>query len=193
MKICQFEGCGKQAICKGLCAAHYQQQRAGKPLTPLQVQYHGYSEVKRFLMRVEKGEKHECWPWTGSRMNENWHGQWRNQAGEIEPTHRATWRLFCGEIPEGMHVLHKCDNPICVNPDHLFLGTRSDNAKDMWAKKRARPKAQHGEGHGCSKLTDEDVRRIRESSTSGVELAEQYGVGKTTISSIRLRKTWRHI
>lgn len=193
MKLCSFEGCGKKSICKGLCAAHYQQQRQGKALTPLQVQYHGFTEEKRFLMRVIKGAPSECWPWTGSRMKENWHGQWRNATGAIEPTHRAAYRLFVGPLPSGMHVLHKCDNPICVNPGHLFLGTQADNAKDMWQKRRGRPGVSRGEDHGCAKLTAESVLQIRDSTESDVALAEKYKVSRTTIHEIRKRISWNHI
>ena len=193
MAACSFEGCGKKSICKGLCAAHYQQQRQGKELKPLQVQYHGFSESNRFMMRVQVGGKHDCWPWTGSRFSADWHGQWRNEAGQIEPTHRAAYRLFVGELPKGMHVCHKCDNPICVNPNHLFLGTRADNARDMWAKGRARPGVSRGEAHGCATLTEAQVLEIRESTEHGPTLALKYGVTRTTISEIRRRKTWTHI
>lgn len=192
MKLCAFDGCGKKSFCKGFCGGHYRQHANGEMLRPLQVQYHGLTEIARFLMRVEKRGKDECWPWTGSRQ-ERWHGQWRNAAGEIEPTHRAAWRLFVGEIPEGMHVLHRCDNPICVNPAHFFLGTQSDNAKDMWAKKRARPQTSRGEKHGMSKLTAEMVVEIRQSTLSGAEVARKFGVSQTTVSGIRLRKAWNHI
>jgi hypothetical protein len=191
MKVCAFDGCGKDAFCKGLCAAHYQQQRAGKPLTPLQVQYHGLSEVARFMRRVNKGSRNQCWEWTGS-LN-NGYGQWRNLAGEIELAHRASWRMFVGPIPEGEGVLHRCDNPPCCNPAHLFTGTNAVNIADMWAKKRANPGVSRGEKHGMAKLTAEIVREIRGSSEPGIVLAKKYGVANTTISDIRKRRIWNHI
>jgi hypothetical protein len=126
-------------------------------------------------------------------MKENWHGQWRNATGAIEPTHRAAYRLFVGPLPSGMHVLHKCDNPICVNPGHLFLGTQADNAKDMWQKRRGRPGVSRGEDHGCAKLTAESVLQIRDSTESDVALAEKYKVSRTTIHEIRKRISWNHI
>jgi len=198
MAECGFVGCGKGAVCKGLCQAHYAQQKAGKPLKPLQVQYHGYSESKRFLMRVKAGKPSECWEWTGSRKwsgprNEKWHGQWRNAAGGIELAHRAAWRLMVGPIPEGVFVLHKCDNPVCVNPAHMFLGSQSDNLKDMWAKGRANPGMSRGEKHGMSKLTAEAVREIRSSPLNGVEMAKKFSVAPTTIYDVRNRKIWNHI
>jgi hypothetical protein len=197
LKICSYEGCGKKAHCKGLCPAHYQQQRHGKELKPLQVQYHGFTEPKRFLMRVDVRGKDECWPWTGSRnlaRGKPWYGQW-TPAGDMAPelTHRAAYRLFVGLIPDGQFVLHKCDNPVCVNPAHLFLGSQADNVKDMWTKKRGNPGTSRGEKHGMSKLTAEIVEEIRKSTSHGTELAAKYGVSRVTISEIRTRKTWRHV
>jgi hypothetical protein len=101
--------------------------------------------------------------------------------------------LFVGEIPDGKFVLHKCDNPACVNPGHLFIGTQADNVKDMWDKNRARQGINRGESHGMSKLTADDVRAIRESSASGPVLAARYDVTRTTIADIRNRKIWTHI
>ena len=169
--MCKFDGCERKARSGGYCPAHYQQFRAGKDLKPLQVQHHGLSEYDRFFRRVELGSPNDCWNWTGSRIKANWHGQWRSSDGRIELTHRAAWRLMKGEIPKGLWVLHKCDNPVCVNPAHLFLGTASDNCKDMLAKGRARPKTSKGSAHANSKLTEDLVRDIRASKEPGAEIA----------------------
>ena len=193
MGACSFDGCEKQAACKGLCSSHYQQQRQGKPLKPLQVQHHGLSEIVRFMRRVEKSTPDACWNWIGSRIGHTWHGQWRNSSGQHELTHRAAWRMLVGEIPKDAFVLHRCDNPVCVNPAHLFLGTQSDNAFDMWAKKRARPKSSIGENHGMSKITKEMVAEIRSSNESGVALAKKFGISATSVCDIRKRRTWNHI
>lgn len=189
---CAFEGCDKAARGE-YCPAHYQQKRQGKVLKPLQLQYHGLTEEARFLKRVIVGKPTECWTWTGSVMKVGWHGQWRNAAGEIEPTHRAAWRLFKSPIPEGVHILHRCDNPICVNPGHLFMGTQSTNMLDMWAKGRARPKTHLGEKHGMSKVTAEIVKEIRASEESGTVLAAKFGIKPTTVCDIRKRRTWKHL
>ena len=157
-----------------------------------QVQYHGLSEYERFFKWTDVKGPNECWPWKGSIKN-GWHGQWRARDGSIELTHRAAWRLMKGPIPCGMFVLHKCDNPPCVNPTHLFLGTQSDNLKDMWAKGRGRPGVSRGENHGNAKLTADLVRDIRTSKESGVEMARRLGLSKTTIFDIRKRRSWKHI
>ena len=158
-----------------------------------QIQYHGLTEEQRFLKRVNVGAPNECWEWTASRQQQKWHGQWRNKAGQIELVHRASWRMFKCDIPAGMFVLHKCDNPACVNPSHLWLGTQSDNLHDMWTKGRARPQTSIGEKHGMSKVTESIVREIRESSLSGVDLARKFGITPTTVCDIRKRRTWDHI
>ena len=189
---CSFEGCTRTARGE-YCRAHYQQKMKGKVLKPIQVQYHGLTEEARFLKRVIVGNQSECWPWTGSVMKIGWHGQWRNADGKIEPTHRAAWRLFKSQIPQGSHVLHRCDNPICVNPNHLFLGSQADNARDMWTKGRAKPGVSLGERHGMSKVTESMVREIRTSSESGVSLSRRLGITPTTVCDIRKRRTWDHI
>lgn len=193
MAVCSFDGCGRPINARGYCRGHRGQLERGEKLRPLQVQHHGYSEKKRFLMRVGEPTATGCREWTGSIRQVKWHGQWRNAEGSIELTHRAAWRIFVGPIPEGMFVLHKCDNPLCVNPNHLFLGSQSDNLRDMWSKDRAKPGVSLGEKHGMSKLTADQVLEIRSSSASGADLARKLGVTQTTISEIRRRKTWNHL
>lgn len=159
-----------------------------------QLQYHGLSEYDRFFKRVQIKGTNECWPWLGSRKltkrSGAWYGQWRAADGSIEGTHRAVWRLTKGPILDGLHVLHRCDNPVCVNPTHLFLGTQSINSKDMWRKGRG---VTRGEGNGNAKLTPELVRDIRSSKEKSVELARRTGMSQQTICDIRKRRSWRHI
>lgn len=190
---CSFDGCVNKARSLGLCPSHRAQQKQGKVLAPLQIQYHGFSEKRRFLMRVGSATSTGCKEWTGSRNKVGWHGQWRNEAGQIELTHRAAWRMFVGEIPKDLCVLHKCDNPACVNPEHLFLGTQADNANDMWTKGRARPGTSKGEKHGMSKINAEIVREIRSSTESGVALAKKFGITPTTVCDVRKHRIWNHV
>lgn len=193
MAQCSFDGCLRDSDSKGLCTAHYQQLRLGKVLKPLQEQHHGLTEYARFMSWVKVGGPKECWEWQASRNLKGWHGQFRNALGGVELSHRASWRLMKGEIPKGLFVCHHCDNPICVNPNHLFLGSQSDNMKDMWAKGRARPKSNFGEKHGMSKLTAEIVKEIRSSSETGSALAKKFGIAATTVCDIKKRRTWNHI
>lgn len=115
--------------------------------------------------------------------------------------HRFAWELEVGLIPNGMSVLHRCDNPRCVRPDHLFLGTQADNMRDMRAKGRFVPalgprKDYHGEAHPASKVTEDDVREIRRLRAEGrtlQSLADEFGLVNSAIHNIISRKTWRHV
>jgi hypothetical protein len=118
-------------------------------------------------------------------------GKMRNGVRKKVLAHRHIWEQCFGPIPVGMFVLHKCDNPPCVNPEHLFLGTQKDNMMDMIAKGRGVDNS--GSRHGMSKLTDQQVCEILLSSETGVSIAKRFGVGKSTVSRIRNDKGWRHL
>jgi len=99
-----------------------------------------------------------------------------------------------GEIREGLWVCHRCDNPPCCNPSHLFLGTAADNIHDMHAKGRARSNPPRGEVHVRAKLTEAKVRAIRADSTRPLaDLAAEHGVNYRTISAVRSGLIWRHV
>lgn len=142
-----------------------------------------------------------CFLWAG-HVRKNGYGYFRistNPSVPLEGAHRASWIFSKGEIPRGMMVCHRCDNRTCVNPDHLFLGTAKDNMADAARKGRmnwriqSRPGLLRGSRHPAAKLTETDVREIRASPRSGVDLAERYGVSTNVISRIRRRKIWTSI
>lgn len=122
----------------------------------------------------------------------------RRQLGS-DRGHKASFLIYKGEIPESMHVCHKCDNPICTNPDHLWLGTHKENNDDKISKGRARykqPPQKKGSENGASKLSDEQVKEIKiflEKGLTSRKLARQYGVSKTTILRIKNGNNWNHI
>jgi hypothetical protein len=108
------------------------------------------------------------------------------------PVHRLAWELTYGTIPGGLCVCHKCDNPPCVRPDHLFLGTKAENSADMVLKGRS-PK---GSRNGQARFAEAEIFAIREAYASGltqVELAQMYSTSQTTISGIVRRATWKHL
>lgn len=108
--------------------------------------------------------------------------------------HRHAWEQAHGPIPAGLCVLHRCDNPPCINVDHLFLGTRADNNRDKWAKGRGVVPRLHGEAHGQAKLTAVEVTEIRKllGTLTMAEIARRFGVADMTVSDIRRGKTWTH-
>lgn len=108
--------------------------------------------------------------------------------GRKRLAHVASWEAHRGPTT-GLCVLHRCDVPSCINPAHLFLGTRLDNNTDM----RSKGRNQRGERHNWAKLTEKDVRAIRASTLSGVDAARAYGVSTACVSLIRAGKVWKHI
>jgi hypothetical protein len=136
-----------------------------------------------------------CWLWTGHGLP--WgYGSFALGVprGESVLAHRASYHFYVGPIPDGLLILHRCDVPACVNPDHLFPGTEADNAHDMILKGRGHPAPLHqGSGHWNVALTEEIVREIRSTADSARSLAERLGVTPWTIYDIRSRRSWRHV
>ena len=130
-----------------------------------------------------------CWLWTGAACGSGY--AWVSEVKDRG--HRVSWRAYHGDIPCGMYVCHKCDTRICVNPDHLFLGTPADNNHDMMSKGRFVAPMTKGVAHGRSKLSEADIIDIRSSPLSGPELREKYNVSTNVISRIRRRKLWAHV
>ena len=139
----------------------------------------------RFWAKVD--QKNGCWEWTASLQSQGYGCFGIN--GRIELAHRLSYQHFYGPIPDGMQVLHRCDNPPCVNPLHLFLGTGQDNMDDR--KVKGRNGLFSGERNGRAKLTAEQVGEIRGTLGPLAITAEIYGVSITTIAAIRRGKTWR--
>jgi len=155
--------------------------------------------AQRFWSKVDKSG--DCWIWTASYGSVGY-GQF-GIAGKLHGAHRVAYELVHGPIPEGLRVLHRCDNRACVRPDHLFLGTQADNMADMHSKGRGYSyfrqypeRVLRGEQQHAAKLTDDVVRKIRRLHADGLnypELAARFGVCKQSICNIVRRHTWRHV
>lgn len=141
----------------------------------------------RFWSKVEAKTAGECWTWLGARSHG--YGRYKAHTGITLAAHRVAWELSFGPIPRGLNVCHRCDNPPCVNPNHLFLGTQCENLRDCAVKGRAR--APRGERNGRAKLMRSEVVEIR--SSCGVTqqaLAVRFGVSRTTISYVMSGRRW---
>lgn len=133
-----------------------------------------------------------CIEWIGHRVRGGY-GQ-VNKDGKDAYAHRVAYERQHGEIPDGLRVLHRCDNPPCCNPDHLFLGTHADNMRDKAAKGRSA--SMPGETNPSAKLTADDVRTIRRLCADGAikkEVGSKFGVTGAAVRLIVLRKKWAHI
>lgn len=147
----------------------------------------------RFISRVDIGEPDACWLWKGAISGSGYGAM--SVGGRKTPialAHRLAWRLWRGEIENGLCVLHSCDVASCVNPHHLFLGTHQDNSDDKWAK--GRDGTLRHDDHARAKLDMAHVREIRERYRPHVctqkMLAEEFGVSRSTIRNITLMKSW---
>lgn len=146
---------------------------------------------KRFESKVEMIPECGCWIWMGAEDRHFGYGMFTIKKYKTEKAHRVSWMLYRGEIPKGLCVLHRCDTPACVNPHHLFLGTKADNNYDMINKKRYR--SAKGEKHGSAKLTELQVIEIRKDNRPGGKIAKDYNISAQTIYDIKNKKSWGHV
>lgn len=161
--------------------------------------------VERFWLHVQKSDG--CWLWTGERTAHGYGRVWVSRKDRPQ-AHRFSYELHYGPIPDGLHVCHHCDTPLCIRPDHLFLGTDADNMQDAAAKgrvphgeshwtTRTPEKAPRGERNGQAKLMPAQVLAIRADYATGLQthdsLALTYGIGRTQILRIVNRQRWKNI
>ena len=165
----------------------YSARKRGLPTMPI---------TERIKRNITINPITKCWEWNGSKRR----GYGRMTVGSRTDgtrrsvsAHRVSYELYHGEIPDGMEVCHTCDNPCCVNPEHLFIGTRQDNVDDR--ERKGRNITFTGEEQPCAKLTKKAVKDARweraYKGTSFQKLADKYGVSKRTIQNAINGKTWK--
>lgn len=193
MKICSVSECMTNVVAKGVCDKHYRRLKNhgstdGSMFTRESVE-------ARLWRRVNKAGQivphigSQCWEWVGNTIKDGY-GLIRDRK-KMVLTHRLSWTMAYGAIPDGMLVLHHCDNPPCVNPSHLFIGTDADNASDRDSKGRRKPLI--GEMNGRAKLRELDVRSIRNDVRSTKEIAASYNISIPLVQKIRHGDIWKHV
>lgn len=168
--------CGERpAMARKLCRPCYAKEwKKGVIKTHMSI-----SPEEAFMLRIDKTET--CWVWRGTKNGYGYGTFLLPGSDKSLRAHRFSYELHNGPIPEGMVIMHTCDNPPCVNPDHLKIGTKLDNNRDAISKRRN----QFGERHGRAKLTDAQVEEIKASTNiTQRKLAEVYGVDASQISRI---------
>ena len=159
--------------------------------------------IELFRARIIKTKT--CWFWSGLTRNRGYGATPYN--GWTQAAHRVSWQIHRGPIPKGICVLHKCDNPPCVRPSHLWLGSVKDNNVDAKLKGRTArgdkngthlhpERLQYGESHHGSVLTEQKVKEIRQKAKLGViydKLSEEYNIARSTISQVVRRQTWKNV
>lgn len=186
--------CGKSSVAFGYCDGHYRRyKRHGDPLAGRQF---GLTNDERFISKYAVDSATDCWVWLRG-LGPDGYGSFYD--GTTRPNgnprmvraHRWSYERHVGPIPPGHEVCHRCDNPSCVNPDHLFVGTHTDNMRDSSTKGR---QGHPGARNGRARLTADDVKAARAEYTGRfgqvAELARRFGVTTASMSKVIRRQTW---
>ncbi len=146
-----------------------------------------------FWSRVDILGPDDCWVWEGSRTDKGY-GRFSVSHTKHMRAHRMAYKIVHGSIPVGKNINHSCDNKLCCNPVHLWVGSQTENMMDMRVKKRGKPPpVALGEDSSMSKLTEIDVVLIRKDTRTLARIASDYGVSFSLISAIKHRKAWSHV
>lgn len=182
--LCTVADCGTPIGphgARGWCPKHYKRWKATGDPAGLRFAPRGSSDEQRLLWYVDTSDADACWEWQGGRDADGY--------GHVSGTRvprvasRVAYEVWVDQIPDGQLVCHRCDNPPCINPSHLFLGEPVDNTHDMLGKKRG----SHGERSPLHKLTDEQVHIIRYLSDEGIKqraIAKLIGCSQSQVSNI---------
>lgn len=190
---CTVEGCDASIYAKGLCLPHYRRKR--KYGDPSGGTWLRAPANDRFSRRVDVRGEDECWPWTGT-TNRQGYGRFGlgPPSNKFVGAHVFACEQVKGPRPEGMGVLHSCDNPLCCNPKHLSFGTHKQNMEQCKARGRNKWPGVRGEQQGKALLTEAAVREIKANpQISGAAFSRKFKTSRATIYDVRAGRTWMHI
>jgi hypothetical protein len=192
-EMCCIKDCEKPVIALGLCVNHWRRNR--KYGSPIALKSHsgmfqGMPTEERFYRQVRKTDG--CWLWMGGRDKDGY-GIFRGEVGGVmfSRSHRFSYAMATGDLLVGRQALHSCDNPSCVNPDHLSSGTNMDNMLDKAQKGRAH--VPFGEKAWTAVLTEVQARAIRKDARPYAQIAAEFNVTIQTIGDIKRQRSWRHL
>jgi hypothetical protein len=178
--------CDNKIHARGLCNTHYRRLQSNNELGKRL--YSGHLSIEeRLELLSERITESGCQIWKYS-LNKQGYGKIQINS-KTHRAHRLAYETYIGEIPEGFSVCHTCDVRSCINPDHLFIGTTKDNAMDMVNKDRQ----AKGKKVASSKLSEEDIIKIRSDERSQRKIAVDYNVSQLTISNVKTNKWWKHV
>lgn len=195
LSACQEDGCSRPLMARGRCRKHYKRwyTETTADARPRASWVKTKTPERRFWEKVDKRGPDECWPWTASRMKFG-HGEFfvSPERGKV-PAHSYARELHEGRpCPPGMETCHRCDNPPCCNPAHLYFGTRRQNVDDMI--KRGRMLV--GSARSSAKLTEDQVLEIRVRAATGEprkRIAADFGISHDYVTQITGGSIWRHV
>ena len=147
------------------------------------------TKEERFWEKVDK-KSFGCWEWT-AHLDKRGYGRFGVSDGKGIGAHRYSYALHNGAFKKALYVCHKCDNPKCVNPEHLFLGTHQDNMDDMVRKGRQR--SLKGEESPSCKISQETAQAVLDSELTYSQTAEKFGMTKSSVAAIKARRMWKHL
>jgi hypothetical protein len=195
--LCCIKDCDLEALYLGMCNKHWRRTRQyGSPVAikALSAEMHGLTAIERFNRQHSKGANPDgCWTWTAC-VDKDGYGRFRGAVRGVvhNKAHRFSWAYHTDSvIPSGMMVCHQCDNVVCVNPAHLWLGDAADNAKDMYRKGRC--SLQGFQPPTRAILNEAQVLKILADPRPYAQIASDYNVAITTIGSVKQRKSWGHL